>query len=205
MAGHLKCWMAYAVFAMQIASSNALHSPTWTINDPSLHKLLGPNPEVIELTKSHQQMFHEAGVYHPPTKSLWVNSDGIPVGNGTVIYMQKITGLESPQSVHIERINHTIPNPIGGFRYIPGTSLGDVILFVAQGTLQATPPAGVYALNPYPPYNSSLVLGSYGDYPFNSLDDITVTSDGTIWITDPPYGESISINNSTPRMLISSL
>ncbi|KAK4959461.1 hypothetical protein LTR10_004266 [Elasticomyces elasticus] len=51
-----------------------------------------------------------------------------------------------------------------------------------------TPPGGIYALNPFPPYNSSLLLGSHGDYPFNSPDDVTVSPDGTIWMTDPVYG-----------------
>ena len=43
-------------------------------------------------------------------------------------------------------------------------------------------------MNPYPPYNTSLVIGSYGDNAFNSPDDVTVTPDGVIFMSDPPYG-----------------
>ena len=193
MASVVTYWAVYAVFALQWVCTNASSSPAITVNDPSFHELLGPSPDVIELTKSPDQLFHEAAVYHAPTQSLWVISDQIPLGNDTIRYTSRITGLESPQTVRVERINNTIPGPIGGFHYIPGTPLGDVILFAAHGTLQQTPPAGIYALNPYPPYNSSLILGSYGDYPFNLPDDLTVTADGTIWLSDPAYGERLSI------------
>jgi hypothetical protein len=99
--------------------------------------------KVVELYKASDQRFHEAAVYHPPTKALWVNSDKITIANETVIVTQRITRLDSPDTVHIERINHTIPNPIGGVRYVQNSAFGDVLLFVAQGTKQQTPPGGV--------------------------------------------------------------
>ena len=101
------------------------------------------NAKVVELYKASDRLFHEAGVYHPPTKALWVNTDAITVSNETVIITERITGLDSPATLHIERINTTIPNPIGGVRYIQDPALGDVILFVAQGTMAQSPPAGV--------------------------------------------------------------
>lgn len=131
------------------------------------------------------QLFHEGSTYHPPTKSLWVTSDLIPSGNGTNRFLSRLTNLSSPESVQVERINTTIPNPVGGFRFFESKEYGDVLVFVAQGTLKREPPGGLYLVNPYPPYNSSLLLGSYGDYPFNSLDDVTVTADGLILFTDP--------------------
>ena len=180
----------YAVLAIFNVVCYALSPSAITINNPAFKKLLGLSPEIIELTRTTSQLYHEAGAYHAPTKSLWVNSDMIVSDNTTTRYTFRITGLESPDNLQIERINHSIPNPIGGVPSIRSGPLGDVLLFVAQGTLKPTPPAGIYALNPYPPYNSSLVLGSYGDYPFNSPDDITITSDSTIWISDPPYGKT---------------
>ena len=145
--------------------------------------------KLVELASSSEQLFHEAAVYHAPTKSLWVNSDAIEKGNETVHYLQRITGLDSPDTVKIERINNAMPTPIGGYRYIPNTSLGDVILFAAQGNLNGSSPGGVWALNPYPPYNQSVVIGKYGDYQYNSPDDVSVGPDGTIYFTDPPYGK----------------
>ena len=149
------------------------------ITQPGTDSLFKVKPKIIILANATEQMFHEASVYHAPTKALWVNSDALKSGNGTRI-VQRITGLDSPDTLKIEVIDHSIPNPIGGVHYTQDPVLGDVILFAAQGTKAKTPPAGVYALNPYPPYNSTLVLGSYGDYPYNSLDDVTVTADGTI-------------------------
>ena len=173
-------------FGVTVKHASAYNSSIFHVDNPAFELLLGQAPQVIEIATSDIQLFHEAGVYHPPTKALWVASDIIPAGdNGSSVYISRITGLDdAAPSVNIERIKTTIPNPIGAHRYIPGTSFGDVIIFAAQGSFAQSPPAGLYMLNPYPPYNTSLLLGSYGDYPFNSLDDITVTPDGIIWFTD---------------------
>lgn len=165
-----------------IAHTNAANSPAIHVDNHAFRALLGPAPQVVELASSNLPLFHEASVYHPPTKALWVVSDNLH--NKTNRDISRVTGLGSAASVSVLQINHTIPTPVGGFRYVPGTPLGDVILFVAQGTTKPSPPGGVYLLNPYPPYNTSLLVGSYGDYPFNSPDDVTVTPDGVVWFTD---------------------
>ncbi|KAK3674618.1 hypothetical protein LTR78_005340 [Recurvomyces mirabilis] len=166
----------------------AFNTSIFQIIQPVFETLLGPTPQIEVLVKASggQQLYHEGGAYHEPSGALWVASDGL--ANATNRRIFRVTGLGSPATVHVESINHTIANPIGAHVNVPGSPLGDVILFVAQGSLAKMPPAGVYAMNPYPPYNTSLVIGSYGDNPFNSLDDITVTPDGVIFISDPPYG-----------------
>ncbi|KAK3625720.1 hypothetical protein LTR56_020224 [Elasticomyces elasticus] len=176
----------YTLFCTQVSPTGALNSSALESYQPAFAALLGDSPSIVELVTSYIQLFHEAGVYHAPTKALWVASDMI--ANVSNRFILRVTGLDSPSSTHVEYINHTIPNPVGAYRYVTGTPLGDVILFVAQGTMAKAPPGGIYALNPFPPYNSSLLLGSYGDYPFNSPDDVTVSPDGTIWMTDPVYG-----------------
>lgn len=182
-----------ALLGPTIQHANAYNSSTIQVNNAAFDLVLGPTPDVIELATSDLQLFHEAGVYHPPTKALWVVSEVTQITpNSSTKFLSRITGLDSPASVTIERINTTIPNLEGGHRYIQGTSFGDVIMFVADGTAEPSPPAGVYALNPYPPYNTSLVLGSYGAYPFNSVDEITVTSDGIIWFTDVSTSGSLA-------------
>ncbi|KAK5722329.1 hypothetical protein LTR15_005558 [Elasticomyces elasticus] len=176
----------YTLFCTQVSPTGALNSSAFQSYQPAFAALIGESPSIVELVTSDLQLFHEAGVYHAPTKALWVASDLIT--NFSNRFILRVTGLDSPSSTHFEYINHTIPNPVGAYRYVTGTPLGDIILFVAQGTMAKTPPGGIYALNPFPPYNSSLLLGSYGDYPFNSPDDVTVSPDGTIWMTDPVYG-----------------
>lgn len=175
--------------AVSLFSAFVSATSPYTTANPSFINLLGQTPKVTQLAQSTKQMFHEAAVYHWETKALWVISDKIEEGNSTFHYVQRITGLESAATTKIEIINSSIPVPIGGFHYIQNTYFGDVILFAAQGGQQKSQPGGIYALNPYPPYNSSLVLGSYGTYPFNSPDDITVSSNGVMWLTDPIYGE----------------
>jgi len=48
-------------------------------------------------------------------------------------------------------------------------------------------PSGIHRLNPYTGASSVLLNNAYG-LPFNSLNDIVMTGDGTVWITDPVYG-----------------
>ncbi|TKA70817.1 hypothetical protein B0A55_07432 [Friedmanniomyces simplex] len=171
-----------------VQSTTAYNSSIFQTIQPVFDFLLGSTPTVEALVKSpaNQQLYHEGGAYHPPTGALWVVSDQIANATNRPIF--RVTDLDSPASVHVERINHTIPIPVGAYRNVPGSPLGDVILFAAQGTLAKSPPAGVYAMNPYPPYNTSLVIGAYGDNAFNSLDDVTVSPDGVIFFSDPPYG-----------------
>ncbi|KAK4543026.1 hypothetical protein LTR36_006024 [Oleoguttula mirabilis] len=195
------CALTLAVLiGVAVEHARAYNTTIFQVDNPAFDSLLGPAPQVIELATSEYQLFHEGGVYHAPTHALWVVSDDVPAGdNQTNRYISCITGFNI--SVTIERIVTNIPNPVGAHRYITGTPYGDVILFVAQGSLADTPPAGVYMLNPYAPYNTSLLLGSYGDYPFNSPDDIAVTSDGIIWFTDPPYGYNREIPKRSAPVL----
>ncbi|KAK3110898.1 hypothetical protein LTR53_014346 [Teratosphaeriaceae sp. CCFEE 6253] len=149
--------------------------------------LLGDSPtvEALVVASGGRQLYHEGAAYHPPTRALWVVADGTP--NTTQRAIFRVTGLESRSTAKVEEINHTIPIPVGAYRNTI-RPLGDVILFAAQGTRADYPPAGVYAMNPYPPYNTSVVVGSYGANPLNSLDDVTVTPDGVVYFSDPIYG-----------------
>lgn len=193
----------YAKLSLVLLSVLWAAPPPAGSNTENANPLLIQTPKVVTLVKVEDQIFYEGGVAHAPTKALWTNSEPIKVGNESVIVTNRVTGLEYPDAVHVEQINHTIPHPIGGIHYIANRSLGDVILFVAQGTKDVeVSPAGIYAIKPYPPYNFSLVIGSYGDYPFNSLDDVTVTSNGTLRFTDPPYGKPRSATTGGPSVTL---
>ncbi|KAK0859843.1 hypothetical protein LTS02_008908 [Friedmanniomyces endolithicus] len=181
-------WTAALLVGALVNSSAAYNSSIFQTVQPAFSVLLGSDPTIVALATAPdgQQLYHEGGAYHPPTGAFWCVGD--KTVNSTYRPIWRVTETDSPATVVIENITHTIPIPIGSYRNVPGSPLGDVILFAAQGTLDKTPPAGIYAMNPYPPYNTSVVIGSYGANIFNSPDDVTVSPDGTIWFTDPPYG-----------------
>lgn len=68
-----------------------------------------------------------------------------------------------------------------------GTNHGANILFCAQGSLHGHRSALVSML-PHPPYTATPLLDSFHGREFNSLNDVIVHSDGSIWFTDPIYG-----------------
>ncbi|KAK1027809.1 hypothetical protein LTS16_021152 [Friedmanniomyces endolithicus] len=158
-------WTAALLVGALVNSSAAYNSSIFQTVQPAFSVLLGSDPTIVALATAPdgQQLYHEGGAYHPPTGAFWCVGD--KTVNSTYRPIWRVTETDSPATVVIENITHTIPIPIGSYRNVPGSPLGDVILFAAQ-----------------------VVIGSYGANIFNSPDDVTVSPDGTIWFTDPPYG-----------------
>jgi gluconolactonase len=68
-----------------------------------------------------------------------------------------------------------------------GVNYGDDgILFCAQGSFHV--PSGLYEMKASSPYSTRAVITSFHGRPFNSVNDVVIHSDGTIWFTDPTYG-----------------
>ena len=68
----------------------------------------------------------------------------------------------------------------GGINHRPG------ILFCAQGSLDT--PGGLVYMDANPPYTTHTLLDNFHGRHFNSLNDVVVHTDGSIWFTDPIYG-----------------
>ncbi|KEF60748.1 uncharacterized protein A1O9_02309 [Exophiala aquamarina CBS 119918] len=168
-----------------IAQNNSFYTAS-----AGFSSILGLNPKVTLLAESELPLFHEGGVYYAPTNSLFVTSDLIPdpsTANGTWQLISHVTGnLTSSATTRVTPLNatsHAIPYPLGGYPYLKSKGL---IAWLGQGSL--TKPGGVFFMNPEPPFNVTQALSSYGDYDFNSPNDIAVTPSGEIYFTDPIYG-----------------
>lgn len=188
-------WVTLGLAVQGIFHAAASYNTSiFELAQPEFNYLLGSTPQLIELATDANPLFHEGAVYHAPTKAWWMASGTFQgADNKTEKAIVRVTGTESSASVKVEQIPHTMPAPTSAHRYIAGTSFGDVLIWVCFGIDANTPPAGLYAMSPYPPYNSSLLLGSYGGYPFNSPDDLTVTPDGVVWFTDPVLGYVLTL------------
>lgn len=123
-------------------------------------------------------MFFEA------SKELFITSNRIKDQSGSpLVQISKvILGDSSSRSpAKQEEIDSkNVPMANGGVNY------GDGILFCAQGTLDT--PSGLYEMKSSPPYNVRPVITSFYGRQFNSVNDVVIHGDGSIWFTDPTYG-----------------
>jgi gluconolactonase len=155
----------------------------FTVFDERFHQLLGPSPTLELLLEHHEYPFaHEAGVYLPSTNEIFITSNQFTTSSGNrCIQISKITVGDGSQKATREEIpSDGVPMANGGINYKDG------ILFCAQGSM--TKPGGLYHMSASPPYTSTLLVSSFYGRQFNSVNDVVVHSDGSIWFTDPIYG-----------------
>ncbi|KAJ5721566.1 uncharacterized protein N7483_009500 [Penicillium malachiteum] len=93
---------------------------------------------------------------------------------------QNLQGQRDRTPVTAEIVNATIPLPNGGVNHNGG------ILWTGQGTMNTT--GGLWQMSVEEPNKAEFIVGGFYGRQFNSLNDVTVASDGSFWFTDPIYG-----------------
>jgi len=129
-------------------------------------------------------------VYIPHQDSVFVTSNQfVPSGQeDKTIIISKLSRASDGSWTR-----HTIDAPEivmanGGINYKGG------ILFCAQGsrtgkgTIGDGNNGGLVHMSVEPPYRSSVLVNNYHGYLFNSVNDVVIHSDGSVWFTDPMYG-----------------
>jgi gluconolactonase len=163
-----------------------------TTSGPSFRKyndlfddIVGPNAKIEVLYEDQTLPFaHEAGVYIPETGDLWITSDQYQEkeGDPKKIRISRVSGVDCGE-INVEAIEPDpaiLSMPNGGVNYQDG------VLFCAQGDLNF--PGGPVYMEGKPPHRVHRLVEGFLDRQFNSLNDIVVHSDGSIWFTDPIYG-----------------
>ncbi|KAK7731394.1 hypothetical protein SLS57_001333 [Botryosphaeria dothidea] len=154
----------------------------FAVHQDAFGAILGPEPK-LELLLEHQPypFAHEAGVFIPSTSELFITSNRFYDGSGPRIQISKISVKDHPAKPEWEEIHDgKIVMANGGVNYKDG------ILFCSQGSLDQ--PAALYHMSASAPYTSTLILDNFHGRHFNSVNDVVVHSDGSIWFTDPIYG-----------------
>jgi gluconolactonase len=167
----------------QIKMSNASSTSAFAIFDDRFHKLLGAAPTLELMVENTRYPFaHEAGVFIPTTSELFITSNQFFNGSAQrCVQISKVTLGSGGKATSCEEIpSNEIPMANGGINYKDG------ILFCAQGS--ETLPSGLYHMSGSPPYTSKLLISDFYGRPFNSVNDVVVHSDDSIWFTDPVYG-----------------
>lgn len=158
-----------------------------THDEQLFQRILGPQPTLDLLLEDHSYPFaHEAGVFFPATDEFFITSNRFydQDSDQQRVQISKVTirGEPRAQSTSREEVDSLqVPQGNGGVNYGE-----DSILFCAQGSSDKA--SGLYAMSSKAPYSVTPVLLDFYGRPFNSVNDVVIHSDGSIWFTDPSYG-----------------
>lgn len=159
-----------------------------THDEQLFNSLLGSRPTLELLLEDNTYPFaHEAGVYIHTTDELFITSNRF-CDEGSdqqrVQISKVILGGESRACSTTREEVDSLQVPVGN----GGVNYGgdDSILFCAQGSMDMA--SGLYAMNAKAPHAVTSVLLDFYGRPFNSVNDVVIHSDGSIWFTDPSYG-----------------
>lgn len=192
-----------SLLAMGASAQFTLSNPdlaNFVVQDESFNNILGATASITLLYNATEPLFHEGPSYNATGDVLYVSSNRIALPAGSdasttdqTIKFSAVSGVSGdPAGVFVEALStDTIAMPNGGVAHTGSSGM----IFVAQGTLNAT--SGVYSI-PDPLNNPNVsvpLVTSFMGRQFNSPNDVVVLpSDGcSIWFTDPSYGSSQGI------------
>lgn len=156
---------------------------TWRTHHSDFKDILGQDPTIELVTQIDEYPFaHEAGVFLPETNELFITSNQFEDEAGErKVQISKVSLGDGTEPATVESIDCPLIHMAnGGVNYQGG------ILFCAQGS--STRPSGLFKMQASPPYPTEPILTSYMGRPLNSVNDVVVHDDGSIWFTDPSYG-----------------
>lgn len=182
--------LVLSIFQVQAQAAQ----PPFIISNPAFKSILGPNPKLTVLLNTTLPLFHEAGIYHCATKSLFCVTDTFNDpsinNNQTLQVLNQITNLDDPAHVKyklLTKLTTILPNPTGGVPYLHNGA-DKIAMLVTGDDTKGHGAAGLYLVDPYSPYNITPLTVGYGPYPYNSPNDVTALPDGSLYFTDPVYG-----------------
>lgn len=149
--------------------------------DSRFDNIIGELPTMELALQADYPFAHEAGVYIPHTDSVFVTSNQFNKSESEplTIVVNELTRQDNGLWKKSE-IDCNIPMANGAVNY------GSGALFCAQGDQHNA--GGLVWMDSLSPYSTSFILDNYNGRWFNSLNDVVVKSDGSIWFTDPAYG-----------------
>lgn len=160
------------------------------IHDGRFKAILGPKPTLDLLHENPDYAFaHEAGVFIPSDNTLFITSNHLinPDNDTRSVQISKVTLNKQHDGIVrasvTELPSSDIPMGNGG---VNTQNPDEGIVFCAQGSHEL--PSGLYRMSARDPHDITPLLTDFYGRPFNSVNDVVVARDGTIWFTDPVYG-----------------
>ncbi|KFY30912.1 hypothetical protein V493_01547 [Pseudogymnoascus sp. VKM F-4281 (FW-2241)] len=154
------------------------------LHDERFSQILGSNPTIEVIAEDSEPFAHEAGVYIPITGDIYITSNHIRHAGKkeTCPYFESFQRWDR-LSRRSARAGNSLAN--GGVNYREG------ILFCEQGSLTGS--GGLVYMKPTQPYETEMIIRDYHGRQFNSVNDVVIHNDGSIWLTDPAYGHEQGI------------
>lgn len=150
--------------------------------DLAFKRLLGPSPKIELLLERDYAFAHEAGIFLADRDELFITSNRLVDDAGYQrVEISRVTVGVTPPAMTCEQVDCSQIEMANG-----GVNHQDGMIFCSQGS--KTSPSALYQMSPTPPYNTQLLVQDFHGRPFNSVNDVIVHSDGSIWFTDPTYG-----------------
>lgn len=171
---------AQAVIGQETTNTTAEpESPYFAIYDATFEDILGPEPSIDLAVEQNWPFAHEAGVYIPEQDAVFVTSNRLDDGPSSSIKISKVSRDKSG-TWSSEEVPTGVQMGNGGINY------GSGVLFCAQGSMKT--PGGLVYMDVSPPFATHTLLDNFHGRLFNSLNDVVLHTDGSIWFTDPIYG-----------------
>jgi len=166
------------VIAAKSLRQQSLTDAFFAIYDDAFLEILGPKPSITLAIEKDHAFAHEAGVYIPSQDAVYITSNRIRSNDSSepTIKISKVA-RQSDGGWSSEVISTGVAMGNGGINY------GSGVLFCDQGSkIEA---GGLVLMEPHPPYATKTLADSYHGRLFNSVNDVIVHTDGSIWFTDP--------------------
>lgn len=165
-------------------------APQFVVHDATFEAIIGPNPSarLVAQSEDGSAVYHEACIYHPATRSIFVTSNQLLNSNGDNHILLSRIYVDDTQSDG-PRTESVTPTELSSSFLNGGINYGDDILLCAQGSTKLSDPIGLVVVSSSNTQEYRTLLTSFYDIPFNSVNDVVVhPEDGSIWFTDPCYG-----------------
>ncbi|KIJ44419.1 hypothetical protein M422DRAFT_168160, partial [Sphaerobolus stellatus SS14] len=177
---------------LQLFNPTNSTAPFFQIFDDDFLALLGPTPFVKQIASRPGFSFaFEAPIFVPETNDMFfassVQAADATLERNNFIGKISITELERDLAAGVQNVNislnlsDTVQITNGG----TGPFKGNLLLATrGRGNL----PASLVAVNPKPPFNTTVLLNSFFGRQFDSFNDIKIHPSGKIFVTDSNLG-----------------
>lgn len=162
-----------------------MDQPMFLVYNEQFQSILGAHADLKVAFEENFPFAYHGGVYIPTSDVLYVNSNQYSQGTGQdkVAVVSKMTRNVYGQWTR-QQVPNQVRNPAGGAAYNDGVLNG--VLYCAQGDMEN--PTGLVQMEADYPFRLRTLINNYYGRRFNSLKDVAVHSDGSIYFTDPVYG-----------------